>query len=247
MTARRIRWVGLGILAALGLIVLVLAGLRQLARSRTWQVAGEIIARVDTKDSVVALTFDDGPVARVADSLIATLRAHGVHATFFVMGQDLKAAPDVGAALVAAGHELGNHTWTHRRMVLVSKGTIRQEIEPTDSLIRAAGERGTIRFRPPYGYKLFGLPRYLAATNRTTVMWDIEPESFPEVVATAEGIVAHVLARVRPGSIIILHPWYPSRATTRAALPMLLDSLQARGYRVTTVGELLGEPASHDR
>jgi peptidoglycan/xylan/chitin deacetylase (PgdA/CDA1 family) len=245
VNARRVRWIILGVVATFVLVVAVLAGLRTMARSRTWQASGDIISRVDTKDSVVALTFDDGPVARVADSVLATLRAHNVHATFFVMGQDLRAAPDVGAALVAAGHELGNHTWTHRRMILVSQATIRDEIEPTDSLIRAVGERGTIRFRPPYGYKLFGLPRYLARTNRITVMWDIEPESFADVAATSDGIVAHVLAHVRPGSIIILHPWYPSRATTRAALPVLLDSLQARGYRVTTVGELLGEPASH--
>jgi len=244
MNARRVRWIILGVLATLGLVAVGLAGLRTLARSRTWQAAGKIIARVDTKDSVVALTFDDGPVARVADSVMATLRARDVHATFFVMGQDLRAAPEVGAALVAAGHELGNHTWTHRRMVLVSQATVREEIEPTDSLIRTVGERGPIRFRPPYGYKLFGLPRYLARTNRVTVTWDIEPESFQDVAETPEGIVSHVLARVRPGSIIILHPWYPSRATTRAALPVLLDSLQARGYRVTTVGELLGGSAS---
>ncbi len=219
----------------------MLAGLRALARSRSFQLFGEIIARVDTRDSVVALTFDDGPVAAVADELVAELRARGVRATFFVTGMDLAAAPEVGRELVAAGHELGNHTFSHRRMVLVAPSTMRREIEPTDSLIRAAGERGTIRFRPPYGYKLVGLPYHLARTKRMTVTWDVEPESYPEVAATSAGIVAHVLERVRPGSIILLHPWYPSRATTRAAIPALVDSLQARGYRVTTVGELLGK------
>ena len=245
MSPGRIRRIALRVLVVAGIalvvVVGVLAGLRQLARSRTYQLFGEIVAHVDTRDSVVALTFDDGPVAAVADGLIAVLQARDVHATFFVTGQELAAAPAVGRALVAAGHELGNHSYSHQHMVLKSPSTLRREIEQTDALIRAAGERGPIRFRPPFGYKLIGLPWLLARTDRTTVTWDVEPDSYPGVAATPEGIVTHVLARVRPGSIILLHPWYRSRATSLAAVPILVDSLQARGYRVTTVGGLLGE------
>jgi peptidoglycan/xylan/chitin deacetylase (PgdA/CDA1 family) len=216
-----------------------LTRVHRFAHSTTTQLFGRIVSQVATADSVVALTFDDGPVPAVAESLLAVLRARNIRATFFVIGSDLAAAPEVGRALVAAGHELGNHSYTHKHMVLKSPGFIRREIEDTDALIRAAGERGEILFRPPYGYKLIGLPRFLSRTNRTTIMWNIEPDSYDDVAATAEGIVAHVLERVRPGSIIILHPWYRSRATSRAAVPLLVDSLQARGYRVTTVGELL--------
>ena len=240
MTRPRLRRLALGGIAGIVAIALTLVGLRHLARSRTFQLFGEIVHRVDTRDSVVALSFDDGPIAGVADTLITMLRARGVSATFFVTGNELAAAPATGAALVAAGHELGNHTWSHQRMVLVSRPTIRSEIASTDSVIRAAGERGAILFRPPFGYKLFGLPWYLWRTDRTTVTWDVEPDSYPQVAATPEGIVAHVLERVRPGSIILLHPWYRSRATSLAAVPALVDSLHARGYRVTTVGELLG-------
>ena len=105
--------------------------------------------------------------------------------------------------------------------------------------IRAAGHRGPIHFRPPYGYKLAMLPWYLSRTERTTVTWDIEPDSWPEVAATPEGIVTHVLERVEPGSIILLHVWYPSRATSLAAVGPLIDSLQARGYQVGPVRDLL--------
>jgi peptidoglycan/xylan/chitin deacetylase (PgdA/CDA1 family) len=86
------------------------------------------------------------------------------------------------------------------------------------------------------------VPWFLSRAGWTTVTWDVEPDSYPDVAATPQGIVAHVLARVRPGSIIILHPWYPRRATSLASVPLLVDSLRAHGYRVTTVGELLGEP-----
>jgi peptidoglycan/xylan/chitin deacetylase (PgdA/CDA1 family) len=221
-------------------VLLVLASARALARSRTFQLFDTLVAETHPRDSVVALTLDDGPVGELADSLIDVLRVHGAHATFFVTGGELAASRDAGAKLVAAGHELGNHTYTHRRMVLVTRGRIREEVERTDSLVRAAGQRGPIWFRPPFGYKLVGLPRYLASTGRTTVMWSIEPDSYSDVAATPEVIVRHVLDRVRPGSIILLHPWYPSRVTSRAAIGPLVDSLHARGYRVGTVGALLG-------
>jgi peptidoglycan/xylan/chitin deacetylase (PgdA/CDA1 family) len=220
-------------------LLLVLASVRNLAHSRTFQLFGTLVAETHPRERIVALTFDDGPVDSVADSIIDVLRAHGAHATFFLTGGELAQSPKAGAKLVAAGHELGNHTYTHRRMILVTPGRVRAEVERTDSLLRAAGQRGPIWFRPPYGYKLVGLPRYLAAAGRTTVMWSIEPDSYRNVAATSRGIVRHVLDRVHPGSIIILHPWYSSRRTSRAAIGPLVDSLHARGYRVETVGTLL--------
>lgn len=219
--------------------LLLLAGIRELARARTFQLFGVLVAETHPRERVVALTLDDGPGDRIVDSLIDVLRVHGAHATFFLTGRELAESPEAGVKLVAAGHELGNHTYTHRRMIFVTRLRVRREIERTDSLLRRAGQREPIWFRPPYGYKLFALPRYLESTSRTTVMWSIEPDSYPEVAATPAGIVRHVLDRVHPGSIIILHPWYPSRRTSRAAIGPLVDSLHARGYRVETVGALL--------
>jgi peptidoglycan-N-acetylglucosamine deacetylase len=221
-------------------VLLVLAGLRNLANARTFQLFGTLVAEAHPRDRIVALTFDDGPVDTVVDSLIHVLRTHDARATFFLIGRELAEAPAAGMKLVAAGHELGNHSTTHRRMIFVTPGRVRDEVERTDSLLRAAGQRGPIWFRPPYGYKLIALPRYLAATGRTTVMWSVEPDSYPDVAKTPEGIVRHVLDRVHPGSIIILHPWYPTRRTSREAIGPLVDSLHARGYRVETVGTLLG-------
>jgi peptidoglycan/xylan/chitin deacetylase (PgdA/CDA1 family) len=70
-------------------------------------------------------------------------------------------------------------------------------------------------------------------------MWDVEPDSYADVAATPDGIVRHVLSRVKPGSIILLHPWYASRATSLAAVGPLVDSLRARGFQVVPVRELL--------
>jgi peptidoglycan/xylan/chitin deacetylase (PgdA/CDA1 family) len=220
-------------------VVVALFGLRQLARARTVQVFGHVVARAETTEQRVALTFDDGPTVALVDSVQRVLAARGVRATFFVTGAELAKAPEAGRRLVDAGHELGNHTYSHARMVLRSPSFVRSEIEPTDSLIRAVGHDGAIYVRPPFGYKLFVFPWYLDRHGRTVVMWDVEPDSYPDVAATADGIVRHVLERVRPGSIILLHVWYPSRATSLAAVGPMIDSLHARGYRVGPVRDLV--------
>lgn len=221
-------------------LLVTAVGLRTLARARGFQLVGQIVDRVDTTERRVALTFDDGPAPGITDSIIAILAGRRVRATFFLIGESAADSAALAARLVAAGHELGNHTWSHQRMILRRPPFYRTEIERTDSLIRAVGHAGPIHFRPPYGYKLFGLPWYLHRTHRTTVTWDVEPDSRPDVAASSDGIVRHALERVRPGSIILLHIWYPSRATSLAAVGPLVDSLQARGYRVGPVRDLLG-------
>jgi peptidoglycan/xylan/chitin deacetylase (PgdA/CDA1 family) len=227
-----------------GILVVLVAGMaatRALARSRSFQLFGTLVARVDTPRRVVALTFDDGPSVRYLDDVLDPLAARGVKATFFVTGAEADGAPEATRRIVEAGHEVGNHTYSHARMIFKSPAFVRDEIERTDAAIRAAGFGGTIHFRPPFGYKLAVLPWHLAGTGRTTVTWDVEPDSYPDVAATADGIARHVVERARPGSIVLLHVWYPVRRTSREAVPLIIEGLQAKGFRFVTVGELVGE------
>jgi peptidoglycan/xylan/chitin deacetylase (PgdA/CDA1 family) len=227
--------------AAAAVVVLawiLLAGLFRLARSTTVQTFGKLVPRVETSDRVVALTFDDGPTAEPMDEVLTVLGSRGVRATFFVNGVFLEEHPEFGRRLVEAGHELGNHTYSHDRMVLKSQAAIREQVERTDELIRRSGQGGPILFRPPYGWKLFGLPWYLSRTGRTTVTWDVDADS-PPAGAEASRIVSVCLRRVRPGSIILLHVWWKSREPSREALPIVIDRLQADGYRFLTMRELL--------
>jgi peptidoglycan/xylan/chitin deacetylase (PgdA/CDA1 family) len=247
---RRLRWVprrrwarvlGGMMIAAVCLAVTAYASFR-ISRTRRLQLFGEIVTHVATRDSVVALTFDDGPTPAYTDEILDVLRRERAAATFFVLGADLQRNPELGRRIVAEGHALGNHTWSHPRMVGRSYATIRREVEDTDRQIRQAGERGAIHFRAPYSHKFVLLPWYLHRTGRTNVSWDVEPDGDP--TRPADAVARGALEGVRPGSIILLHPWYRSRDATRQALPAIIQGLHARGYELVTVAELLrrGEP-----
>jgi peptidoglycan/xylan/chitin deacetylase (PgdA/CDA1 family) len=220
-------------------LVLVALGAYHLMGSRSLQLAGEHVRRVETEERVVALTFDDGPTPQYTDGVLDVLAAHDARATFYLTGAESRENPAALGAIVAAGHELGNHTWSHRRLVLVSGTTVADEIERTDTVFRAAGYDGPLTFRPPGCKRLLTAPLYLATHDRTTVIWDLEPDSIPEVAGDADAIVAYVTQRVRPGSIVLLHVMYDSRAASRAALPRILERLAADGYRFVSVSELL--------
>lgn len=124
-------------------------------------------------------------------------------------------------------------------MVFVTPAFVRDEIEHTDRLIRAAGYTGEIYFRPPYGKKLVVLPAYLARTDRTTVMWDIEPESDAAVAQNSNLITAQVVSQVRPGSIILLHVMNANRQASQTAVRDIVLQLQEAGYHFVTIPELL--------
>ncbi|MCR6489939.1 polysaccharide deacetylase family protein [Amycolatopsis sp. OK19-0408] len=209
----------------------------EVSKSRTFQFFGTLVNRVDTTEKVVALTFDDGPDPAGAHAILDTLRARDVPATFFLIGRDIEAHPELAHDIAAAGHELGNHSFSHERMIGVTPGWVAQEVESTDALIRTAGYTGEILFRPPNGKKLFALPHYLASHHRTTITWDAEPDSdgTPDT-ATVERTT---LDQVRPGSIVLLHAMYASREQTRQAIGPIVDQLKQRGYRFVTVAQLL--------
>lgn len=228
-----------------GAVCVVLAGvplayvLWRVSAARRLQLMGELVTRVETTDSIVALTFDDGPVPAATRQVLETLRSRGVRATFFLTGAEMEQNPEAARLIVQAGHEVGNHSWSHPRMIGLSLDSIAREIEATDRQIRRAGQIGEIHFRSPFGKKLFALPYYLWRTGRTNVSWDVEPDSDPAIGASAERVAAHALERTRPGSIILLHVMYASRAESLKAVPLVIDGLHRRGYRFVTVSEAL--------
>jgi len=225
------------VLGTLAVLCALTWGAWQLSKSRQHQLVGTLLTRVATSDSLVALTFDDGPGAIYTDSVLDLLDRLNVKATFFMVGSSIAHHPDVAARVHQHGHELGNHSYTHARLVLKSPGRIRHEVETTDSLIRAAGQSSEPFMRPPYGKRLVGLPWYLARRGRPVILWSLEPDSYR---ADADGIVRYVLERATPGAIILLHVEMPGRAAGRAAVPGIVKGLRAQGYRFVTLTELVG-------
>lgn len=227
---RKLLFIGIGFL----LIALLSAGLFKVTKLRTFQLFGGLTYQVETENKVVALTFDDGPTENV-DQILPLLDQYKAKATFFLIGNDIEKHPEEAKKLVEAGHQIGNHTYSHKRMVLKSPSFIKEEIEKTDELIRKSGYKGEIDFRPPYGKKLAGLPYYLNKHNRETIMWNSEPETY---YTSVDDKVNNVVKNIKPGSIILLHPMYDQTDGTIQVIEGILRELTNEGYTFVTVDKL---------
>ncbi len=223
---------------AMILLVTSAYALNELTKSRSFQFFGGIVSEVDTSEKVVALTFDDGPT-EYTDEILEILRDKDVKATFYLTGQEIEEYFDEAVKIVDEGHEIGNHSYSHERMVFKSPGFIKDEIEKTDEWIRAAGYEGDIHFRPPYGRKLVVLPHYLNKHERKTVLWNIEPESSSDIASSPNKMIEHAVENVRPGSIILMHVMYESRRSSMDSIEGMITALEDEGYTFTTVSELL--------
>ncbi|WP_265562948.1 polysaccharide deacetylase family protein [Sphingomicrobium arenosum] len=228
----------------LGVLLLILClwgsamGLLHLVKARCFAVTGPLVCRGSGELRQVALTFDDGPSARGVDHVLPILEEKGVKATFFLEGKEVAAKPELVRRIDAAGHEIGNHSWSHSHLADLTRGRAQRELERTDRALAEAGVAKPRWMRPPYGVKFTGLGRAVAANEQVMVMWDvIEPGG----ATSPRDFADRLLADVRPGSIILIHPMARSRDLERAALPLVIEGLQAAGYDIVTVGDLLGE------
>lgn len=222
------------LLIGLLLIFLILLGLYKLMISRSYQLFGGLTDSVETNQKVVALTFDDGPTKNV-DEILPLLEQYHVKATFFLIGNDIEKHPEEAKKIVSAGHQIGNHTYSHDRMVLKSPSYIKNEIEKTDEYIREVGYKGEIDFRPPYGKKMIGLPYYLNKVHKETITWNIEPDTY---YSSADDKIEYVKKNIKPGSIILLHPMYDKTGNELKTIEEILHSLTKEGYKFVTVDEL---------
>ncbi len=225
-----------GFLIFLVVFITVSFLLFQVSKSRTFQFFGEIVPRVETSQKIIALTFDDGPSRQKTDEILQILREENVKVTFYVTGAEIEKNPGELEKIIAEGHEIGNHTFDHKKMLLVSPSYVKSEIVRTDELIKKAGWTNEITFRPPYSTKLFTLPFYLSKNNRKTITWDVEPETYVE---KSEDLINHTLDKTKNGSIILLHVMYNSRAESMKSVRPIIRGLREKGFEFKTVSEVL--------
>jgi peptidoglycan/xylan/chitin deacetylase (PgdA/CDA1 family) len=226
------------LVATMFLLPLLGVAVIKLSKAQCFTLVGDVVCRAETREKLVALTFDDGPTAQGVDSVLPLLERYHAKATFFLIGE--RVVPGLVQRIVAGGHEIGNHSFNHHRMVFRSSSFYDEEIRRTDAVLVAAGAPKPVLFRPPFGKKLLGLPLAVRRSNKRMVMWDSGDPPDRDPRAYAEKTLSHV----RPGSIILIHPMYSGNATERAALPIILEALSKQGFRMVTVSELLSATAA---
>ncbi len=182
---------------------------------------------------VVALTFDDGPWPTTPQVLSILERNH-IHATFFLIGEQVRGRESILRRALADGDVLGNHTYTHAN---VTGGGYRQMASTQGAIRRATGYTPCL-FRAPYG-AVSGLAiRQARSLGMNTIEWSVDPRDWSRPGTGA--IESRVLSAVRPGGIVLMHDGGGPRGETIAALPHIIATLRSRGYRFVTVPELLG-------
>jgi peptidoglycan/xylan/chitin deacetylase (PgdA/CDA1 family) len=178
----------------------------------------------------IALTFDDGPAAPETATLLAYLAQYKARATFFTVGQNVAAHPDLVRAEASAGHEVGNHSWNHPDLTKLTPEQIASQINRTSAAIKAATGKAPTLFRPPYGAIN---TRVKAATVLTPVLWDVDTEDWK--YRNAVKVAQTVIDKARRNDIVLMHDIHP---TSVAAVPRILHTLTARGYHFVTVSHL---------
>jgi peptidoglycan/xylan/chitin deacetylase (PgdA/CDA1 family) len=174
-----------------------------------------------------------------------------VHATFFLIGANVRRSPETVERIVREGHVVGNHSDSHPlRFALEPIPRIQQEIDAAEQTIHAAGGAYPSLFRPPQGLRSPWLLSVVQADSLVAVTWDDAPWDWDPWPAAE--LVRRTLAQAHPGAIILLHDGMnltreADQSETVKALPVIIDSLRARGYRFVTVPELIGVPASLSR
>jgi len=189
----------------------------------------------------IALTFDDGPDPSFTPRVLDTLAKHDARGTFFLIAERAARAPEVVRDMVARGHEIGSHSWSHPSLWLCGPRRTAAEIDRAQDALTDLTGTAPRFFRPPWGMVNAAMFPLLRARGLRPVFWSIQPEALRPALADAQA--AYVVRRAHAGGIVDLHDaegtaGAPARLLD--ALPPMIEGLRALGYDFTTVGDLLG-------
>jgi peptidoglycan-N-acetylglucosamine deacetylase len=193
------------------------------------------------KEKLVALTFDDGPWTSTTE-VLEILKKNKIKATFFWIGKHLQMYPEIAKQVVADGHTIGNHTWSHLYKSM-DPDQVKAEIDNTTASIYKKTGAKTIFFRPPGGELKNGLVEYAAGKKYVTALWSVAPGDAKKG-STSEQIVSNVVENARSGSVILLHDGGGDRTETLKALPEIIHQLRAKGFKFVSLPELLRMPGA---
>lgn len=199
------------------------------------RMPGLKVSHVSVPGNYVALTFDDGPHPTLTPRVLDILNRYGAKATFFVVGRSVSQNSSILARAVAEGHEIGAHTWSHIKMTSSGSSSIISEMDRTTSAIHAATGIEPKVMRPPYGAVNSGIVSLMKSRyGMSTIMWDVDTRDWQHPGTSV--VTQRAVGRATPGSIILLHDIHES---TLRAVEGIVSGLQARGFRLVTVSQLL--------
>jgi len=206
-------------------LLLSLTALALCTRGATARAAAE-----ETSAPIVALTFDDGPHPEHTLRLLDILERENVRATFFVIGSCAQRCPEVVQQAFKAGHEIGNHSWSHPVLTRLSAAAVADELAKTDALLVDINGDLPNTIRPPYGamndaVRGVGLPRPMMLWNVDTNDWRSRDTASVQREAMS-----------RSGGIVLMHDIY---STTVAAVPEIIREYKARGFRFVTISNYI--------
>jgi len=183
----------------------------------------------------LALTFDDGPHGSLTPRLLDALGKRKVKATFYVIGRNVEMHPEIARRIVAEGHEIANHTWSHPSLSGLSAGRVADELRRTHEIVlEVTGVRMT-NLRPPYG-AFNDRVRQVAFDGHgyDTIMWSVDPQDWK--YRNSARVTRELVSGAAPGAVLLCHDIHK---TTITAIPLVLDQLLARDFQFVTVAQLM--------
>ncbi|GCL73551.1 polysaccharide deacetylase family protein [Paenibacillus naphthalenovorans] len=188
-----------------------------------------------------ALTFDDGPDGLWTPMVLDALARFHVKATFFVVGRRCEANPDVLRRIAREGHVIGNHSWNHPNLAkLTAAEDIRSQIQRTDEVIRRLTGITPVLFRPPYGALSDTVVEEAVKAKKKVILWNVDSLDWMQL--SGRQVAANILAHTRPGSIVLQHSAGGVGESLQGsvdALPVVIQTLRGRSYKLLTVPQLL--------
>ncbi|MCL2679863.1 MAG: polysaccharide deacetylase family protein [Coriobacteriia bacterium] len=185
---------------------------------------------------LIALTFDDGPHPQYTPEVLRLLSAAEVPATFFLTGSQVSRYPEVAQQIAAAGHQIANHSYSHRDYRELSLEEVRRDLQRSQNIIETATGVRPTWVRPPYGLTNSTVFALLGSENLMFAHWNLDPVDWRRPGAYL--IAERVMQNAAPGSIILLHDGGGDRSQTVQAVALIVNVLQAEGFEFVTVEEM---------
>jgi peptidoglycan/xylan/chitin deacetylase (PgdA/CDA1 family) len=189
----------------------------------------------------IALTFDDGPDPTWTPQVLKVLQDYGVKATFFELGENIEANPDLAKAVVAAGHLVENHTFDHPHLPTLTAAQITTEIQRTsDDIFKFTGTKPEY-VRPPYGEVNQKVENSIESMHLKTALWTVDTNDWQVddgVNVTEQQIINTVLSGATDNGIVLMHDAGGDRHLTVAALDNIIEGLHNQGYELVTLDQI---------